>query len=87
MSQKDLHQLINKLRKELDRLETDSDAHQELSLLIINIVEQIEELGDKKNKVSLTENVKAQIEKFEVEHPRITSILNDVMMKLTNIGI
>jgi len=87
MSQKDLHQLINKLRKELDRLETDSDAHQELSLLIINIVEQIEELGDKKNKVSLTENVKAQIGKFEVEHPRITSILNDVMMKLTNIGI
>jgi len=87
MSQKDLHQLLSKLRKELDRLETDSDAHQELSLLIINIVEQIEELGDKKNKVSLTENVKAQIEKFEVEHPRITSILNDVMMKLTNIGI
>lgn len=87
MSQKDLHQLLSKLRKELDRLETDSDVHQELSLLIINIVQQIEGLESKKNKVSLTENVQAQIEKFEVEHPRITSILNDVMMKLTNIGI
>ncbi len=87
MSQKDLHQLLSKLRKELDRLEKDSDAHQELSLLIINIVQQIEGLENKKNKVSLTENVQAQIEKFEVEHPRITSILNDVMMKLTNIGI
>ncbi len=87
MSQEELHQLLNKLRAELDKLEIDSNAHQDLSQLITNVEHQIERLEDKQNKVSLTENLRTHIEKFEVEHPRITGILNDIMMKLTNIGI
>jgi len=27
------------------------------------------------------------VEKFEMEHPRLTGILNDVMTKLMNMGI
>ena len=87
MSQEELHQLLNKLRAELENLEINSDAHQELSLLITNIEHQIEGLEDKQQKVSLTENLRTHIEKFEVEHPRITGILNDIMMKLSNIGV
>ena len=87
MSEEELHQLLNKLRAELECLDTDSDVHQELGLLISNIEQQIEELKDKQHEMSLVENVQTHIEKFEVEHPRITNILNDIMMKLTNIGI
>jgi len=87
MSQEELHQLLNKLRAELECLDTGSDVHQELGILISNIEQQIEELENKQHEMSLVENVQTHIEKFEVEHPRITNILNDIMMKLTNIGI
>lgn len=35
----------------------------------------------------LRERVEAQIREFEVEHPRLTGILNDVMTNLGNLGI
>ncbi len=35
----------------------------------------------------LRERVEAQIREFEVEHPRLTGILNDEMTSLGNLGI
>jgi len=87
MSQEDLHQLLNKLRAELQRLDASSDTHRDLNKLTFSIEQQIEMLDDRKRQISLVENIEILIEKFEVEHPRITSILNDVMMKLMNLGI
>ena len=87
MSQKDLHQLLNELRAELQGLEASSDTHGDLNKLTFSIEQQIEKLDDRKRQISLIENIQILIEKFEVEHPRITSILNDVMMKLMNLGI
>ncbi len=87
MSQEDLHHKLNKLRSELENLEVNSDVHQELSHLISSIEQQIQGLEDKQHKNSLMESIQGHIEKFEVEHPRITSILNDIMVKLSNIGV
>lgn len=87
MSQEELHQLLEKLREELNNLEINSSAYQEVSLLITNIEDQIKGLEDKKPKTSLADNLRTHVEKFEVEHPRITGILNDIMVKLSNMGI
>ncbi|MGH8544177.1 MAG: DUF4404 family protein, partial [Gammaproteobacteria bacterium] len=35
----------------------------------------------------LVANVQGAIRHFEVEHPRATAILNDIMVALSNIGI
>ena len=35
----------------------------------------------------LRERLETQIREFEVEHPRLTGILNDVMTSLGNLGI
>lgn len=82
MSQEDLHQLLSKLRKEIDYLDASSEIHKEINSLIADI-----ELQLKLQKVSLTENIRNHIEKFEVEHPKITNILSDIMIKLINIGV
>ena len=87
MSQQELHHLLSLLKEELEDLESSSESHKEISSLITNIELQIQTLEDKQQHRPLTENIRNHIEKFETEHPRITGILNDIMMKLSNIGI
>ena len=87
MSQQELHHLLNLLKEELEDLETSSDSHKEISSLIANIELQIQTLEDNQQHMSLIENIRNHIEKFETEHPIITGILNDIMIKLSNIGI
>ena len=87
MSQEDLQQLLNELRTELSELDTDSETSQELQLLINEIEDKIEELEESHHQHALTDSVQENIVKFEVEHPKITAILNDIMLKLSNMGI
>ncbi|MDH3609415.1 MAG: DUF4404 family protein [Gammaproteobacteria bacterium] len=79
-----LHQLLSQLRNELEQLDTNSETHKEISNLVTDIENQIEELG---HKPSLTESLQLHIKKFEVEHPKVTAILNDIMIKLSSMGI
>jgi len=79
-----LHQLLSQLRNELEQLDTNSETHKEISNLITDIENQIEEL---EHKPSLTESLQLHIKKFEVEHPKVTAILNDIMIKLSSMGI
>ncbi|MEJ2115014.1 MAG: DUF4404 family protein [Gammaproteobacteria bacterium] len=82
MSQEDLHQLLSALRREINNLDANSDAHKEINALISDI-----ELQLKLQEVSLVENIQKYIGRLEAEHPKITNILSDIMAKLTNIGI
>ena len=87
MSQEESHQLLNKLRQELEGLEANSDVHKEISLLITEIESQLLTLEAERKGISITENIRNHIEKFEEEHPRVTNILHDLMVKLLSIGI
>ena len=87
MSQEELHQLLNKLKEELEGLEANSDVCKEVNLLITDIELQLKALEAEQKGTSITENIRNHIEKFEEEHPRVTNILNDLMVKLLSIGV
>ena len=82
-----LDELLNTLRREMNALDVgDQDARQRLDRLILDIEARVknpdgvaadEELG----------GLKASILKFEVSHPRLAGVINDVVDKLSAMGI
>lgn len=83
MSREQLEHLLARVRDELAALEQGGDpAQSRLRELVDDIERQIDDDGD-----GLTADLKRRIEAFEVQHPRITAILNDVMVTLSNLGI
>ncbi|CAN5658289.1 hypothetical protein BH18PSE1_BH18PSE1_06410 [soil metagenome] len=63
------------------------DSIERINRLITDIESQLENRGDQTRHEDLIANVKGAIRHFEVEHPRATAILNDIMVALSNIGI
>ena len=83
MSREQLAQLLTRLRAELATLD-DAAARPRLQAL----VEDLEcELAATAETGGVTQELKRRVETFEVEHPRVTAILNDVMVTLSNLGI
>ncbi len=83
MSREQLEPLLIRLREELASLEQGGAQPQtRLRALVDDIERQITTQDD-----SLTGDLKRRVEAFEVEHPRVTAILNDVMVTLSNLGI
>ena len=84
---KELHHLMQELREELGKLDKSSKAYSEISMLITDIELELKKIENSVSEVSITDKIRTQIEEFEVGHPRITNVLNDIMIKLLNIGI
>lgn len=83
MSSEQLEHLLTRLREELATLEsTSAQAQPRLRELIDDIERQIAAHSE-----GVTGDLKRRVEAFEVEHPRVTAILNDVMVTLSNMGI
>lgn len=76
---------MQRLRAELGQLDGDVEAR--LRSVIAELEGQIEALGSAQESASMVDNLKRHIEQFEVEHPKVTNILNDVMVTLSNMGI
>ncbi len=87
MDREALGAAVRRLREELERAEHgDRAALEHLAELA---AELDRELGSEAGEADATlpGRVRDQIERFEVEHPRLTGILNDVMVALSNLGI
>jgi predicted nucleic acid-binding Zn-ribbon protein len=85
MKQK-LTETISALRAEIAQLHTDdAESKQRLEQLVENLENKLEHPDDDDH--HLDEGIKDSITHFEVTHPRITAILNDIMMTLSNMGI
>ncbi len=88
MSQEQLKKSLDGLRDELDALSEDNtETRERLSELIFELEVQVEELAQSGDTESLIDHVRKRVDDFEVEHPRITRVLNDIMMTLSNMGI
>jgi hypothetical protein len=88
MSRQQLEEALERLRHELDALDAGAgDAHARLRAVITDVEDQLADLEAGEGDGSLAERIRHQIELFEVEHPRITTILNDIMVTLSNLGI
>ena len=88
MSRQNLENALARLRLELAALgEEASSARSALRVLLDEVEHELEHLETAERAASLRLRVRHQIESFEVEHPRITGILNEIMVSLSNIGI
>lgn len=88
MSDEQLRQSLNNLRAELERLENEeAQVRRRLDALIAGVETRLENPGEDGDDQSLIQELRQSISQFEVSHPRATSILNEIMITLGNMGI
>lgn len=88
MSREDLRSALKQLHEEIDRAKTgDATAFAHLNELVAELEQQLGDGARDLPGASIRERLQEHVEQFEVEHPRITGIVNDIMMTLSNLGI
>ncbi len=85
-SKRKLSEGLDRLRAELKTLETDAATRQRLEDLARRVERQLQE-GRTEEHPSLVKELEDEILRFEVAHPRLTAIINDIMVALSQMGI
>jgi len=65
----------------------DEDTAATINSLINKLEEQLSTPDIAHNKHSLIKDMRNAIEKFEYTHPKLTATVNDLMVKLSGIGV
>ena len=87
-SARDLDDLLSTLRREMSALDIgDEDARQRLDKLILDIEARSKDPKSAAADEGLGGQLKASILKFEASHPRLAGVVNDVVDKLSAMGI
>lgn len=85
---KKLQETLKALREEIDNLSADEqESKARLEELVEKLQLKLERPDDTVYHQSLTEGLSESLTYFEVSHPRITGVLNEIMMTLSNMGI
>ncbi|HPF13777.1 MAG: DUF4404 family protein [Planctomycetes bacterium] len=88
MQNEKLHQAVAALKKEIEQAGLASGpAYDRLTALLADIERQIEDPEDEAQKEGLLDNMRDSIGHLEVEHPRVTSALIQIMTSLGGAGI
>jgi hypothetical protein len=85
---KHLDDSLQTLRSEIGALDVgDEEARRRLERLVADIETRIKDSNGAVADDTLTGGLKAAILNFEVSHPRIAVLMNDVLEKLSAMGI
>ena len=85
---KKLTETLQDLRAEIKNLDIgDKESKERLDKLVADIEMKINKPDDLDHHTNLVEDLTGSVAHFEVSHPRVTGILNDIMMALSNMGI
>jgi len=88
MTDQALAALINRLREEIDNLPpSDHDARDRLEGIAGDLEKRIENAGDDEHHAGLVGSIQDTVHDLETRHPDATTVLNNIMMALANIGI
>ena len=83
-----LDELLSTLRREMNALDVgDQDVRQRLDRLILDIETRVKNPNSVAADEGLGGQLRASILKFEVSHPRLAGVINDVVDKLSAMGI
>ena len=83
-----LDELLSTLRREMNALDAgDHDARERLDRLILDIETRVKNPRDVAAEEGLGGHLRASILKFEASHPRLAGVINDVVDKLSAMGI
>ena len=87
-SDRHIDDLLSTLRAEMNALDIgDEDARQRLAALILDIETHVKDPKGATPRAGVTGQLEASILKFEASHPRIAGVMNDVLEKLSAMGI
>lgn len=86
MTENNLKSSIQKLREQIDQAPDDFVNKQELEKLLAEMESELSG-GNSDNSQEWIDEIRKLIDEFETEHPRVTAILNDIMVTLSNMGI
>jgi hypothetical protein len=86
MTEQKITEALGELRKEGEQL-ANPESKELLSSLVDNIEQNVDYAGASEEHQDLVEDLKDAINHFELEHPHIGAILNEVIVTLGNIGI
>ncbi|MBI5619072.1 MAG: DUF4404 family protein [Gammaproteobacteria bacterium] len=88
MSRDQLHQALEALRAALAEFGSgDAEKRARIEGLIAALERQIDAPEGSATDAELNAELPTLVEHFEVEHPRLTAILNDLMVTLSGMGI
>ena len=88
MNNQNLDELLTKLHKEIEGIQSVDEKGQELLRdLSADIQELLERAEEKKAAPSMLERKETSIDHFEVTHPELTSALSSLFTILSNAGI
>lgn len=88
MTEKNITQALAELRAQIDQLASANAATRErLQSLLSDLEENLHSLEGSEPHLHLVSDLREAISEFEVEHPRLTGIMNDIMVALGNLGI
>jgi hypothetical protein len=87
MSEQDLRELMDRLRQEVANLpDDDVDARSRLDGIIADLDARLD--GDESTAATgLRGSIQDSIHQLEARHPDATTVLNNIMMTLANMGI
>ncbi len=86
MSERQLQEQLERLRALVNEIGAEKpESLERLNRLVSDIEVRLEDRGGGRH--DLADAVKDAIRHFEVEHPRATAVLNDIMVTLGNMGI
>ena len=82
MSNDALQKHIEELKAEIQKIES-----VEQSTTLNNLVDEVERLAETDESQGLLNSLQQSIEHFEVEHPKVTNVLNRISDALSRMGI
>ena len=83
-----LDDALSTLRSEIQALDIgDEEARRRLDSLVLDIGASIERPSSAIFDETLAERLKSSILNFEVSHPRLAVLMNDVLEKLSTMGV
>ncbi len=88
MSKSELHEPLERLRTEIGKLGDEDEAiRQRMKRLVTDLERRLESSEEAEQEAHLVDGLRQNVERFEVEHPRLTAVLNQIMVELSNMGI
>lgn len=87
MTEKEVSEALFNLRSEVERLgDSNPEARERLETLMDELEERLDSTEEAPG-LHLMDDLKEAVSQFEVEHPRLSGIMNELMLALGNMGI
>ena len=87
MTDPNLHELIEKLEKEMEQTQVKDEAGRERLRQLEADIRRLKERSEEEDDETMLERVQESIDHFEEDHPQLTMMISQMMTILSNAGI